>query len=295
MELKDLLIFESVASNGSISKAADELNYVQSHVTARIKALENQLNTKLFDRHSRGTTMNTEGRRLLVYAEKILSLVEEMNKEFHDSAEPSGTLEIGTIETVQKLPYILSMYHQNFPNVELTLKTGVSQELMQLVLDRKLDGAFVTGFSVHPELEQVEVFREELVLISDRKMMSYDALKAQPILVFNSGCSYRARLESWLADCGITNAKVMEFGTQETILGGVMAGLGISIIPMSAVRYLKAADAIHCYPLPEKYSDISTVFIRKADSYLSSAMEKFMDNLSAEVLVEPPFLNAIGN
>lgn len=62
MEIKDLLIFQSVAQNGSISKAADELNYVQSHVTARIKSLEAKLQTQLFDRHSRGTTVNSEGK-----------------------------------------------------------------------------------------------------------------------------------------------------------------------------------------------------------------------------------------
>ena len=64
MELKDLRIFQSVAEAGSISKGAKALNFVQSHVTARIKVLETELDTQLFLRHSRGTTLTSEGRKL---------------------------------------------------------------------------------------------------------------------------------------------------------------------------------------------------------------------------------------
>lgn len=294
MEIKDLLIFQSVARNGSISKAADELNYVQSHVTARIKSIELSLNTKVFDRHSRGTTLNSEGRRLLIHSEKILFMVEEMHKEFQDSANPSGSLEIGTVETVMKLPMILSTYHRNCPNVELTLKTGVNNDLINGVLERKLDGAFVTGFGKHPEIEQIEVFKEELVLIADSKRVSYDDLKNRPLLVFNTGCSYRARLESWLSDSGIVNPKVMEFGTLETILGSVIAGLGISLVPKSTVRYLKLAGDIQCYPVSKEYRDISTVFIRQADTYLTNTMQKFIGTIhTLENKNPPPFGNPI--
>ncbi|MFD1067246.1 LysR family transcriptional regulator [Oceanobacillus locisalsi] len=277
MEIKDLLIFQSVAHNGSISKAADELNYVQSHVTARIKSLEAQLQTQLFDRHSRGTTVNSEGKKLLGYTEKILLMIEEMNKDFRDSDNPSGALEIGTIETVMKLPMVLSSFHRKFPQVDLTLKTGVSQELIHQVLKHKLDGAFVSGIFNHPEIEQINVFQEELVIISDSERVDYEHLKTRPLLVFNAGCSYRTRLENWLYEEGITDAKVMEFGTLETILGSVVSGLGISLVSKSAVSHLEAAGVVQCYPIPAKYSDISTVFIRRADTYLTNTMAKFMD------------------
>ncbi len=292
MEIKDLLIFQSVARNGSISKAADELNYVQSYITARIKALELSLQTQLFDRHSKGTTVNSEGKRLLVHSEKILFMIEEIEKEFRESSNPSGTLEIGTVETVTKLPMILSNFHQNYPNVELTLKTGVTNDLINDILNRKLDGAFVTGFGKHPDIEQIEVFNEELVLIADNKKVSYDSLKNKPILVFSKGCSYRARLENWLNDSGVVNAKVMEFGTLETILESVIAGLGISLVPRSTVRYLKLAGDVLCYPVPERYSNISTVFIKLVDTYLTKTMQKFIDTIHILENETPrPFIN----
>ncbi|WP_156291060.1 LysR family transcriptional regulator [Oceanobacillus salinisoli] len=280
MEIKDLLIFQSVARNGSISKAAEELCYVQSHVTARIKSLESHLQTQLFHRHSRGTTLNSEGKKLLAYTEKILFMLDNMTEAFQDSDSPSGTLEIGTVETVMKLPTILSAYHRNYPKVDLSLRTGVSEELIGQVLQCKLDGAFVTGFGKHPDMEQVEVFQEKLVLISDNQEADFNDLKNKPLLVFNSGCSYRERLVEWLRDEGVINPKVMEFGTLETILGSVISGLGISLIPQSTVNKLELMGAIQCHEIPPNYSNISTVFIRRADSYLTNTMEKFIETIN---------------
>ncbi|WP_067725836.1 LysR family transcriptional regulator [Oceanobacillus damuensis] len=293
MEIKDLLIFQSVAQHGSISKAADDLCYVQSHVTARIKSLESKLNTQLFHRHSRGTTLNSEGKKLLSYSKKILFMLDEMNKAFQDMDSPSGTLEIGTVETVMKLPLILSAYHRKYPNVDLTLKTGVSKSLISQILQCKLDGAFVAGFGPHPDIQQVEVFQEKLVLISDDEKVSFDHLKNKPLLVFNSGCSYRARLEDWLSDEGVINAKVMEFGTLETILGGVISGLGISLVPQSAVSHLEEEGVIQCHAIPEKYGNVSTVFIRREDTYLTNTMIKFIDTIKEFTNVVPPSFKPI--
>ncbi|MBO1912454.1 LysR family transcriptional regulator, partial [Microvirga sp. 3-52] len=108
MEFKDLEIFQMVAEKGTISGAARELSYVQSNVTARIQKLEVELNTPLFNRHNRGMTLTPEGKKLLVYSEKILSLTNEMKKVIQSREEPAGKLEIGTVETVIQLPYILS-------------------------------------------------------------------------------------------------------------------------------------------------------------------------------------------
>lgn len=288
MEIKDLLIFQSVAHHGSISKAANELCYVQSHVTARIKSLESKLQTQLFHRHSRGTTLNSEGKKLLNYSGKILLMLDEMEKAFQDSESPSGTLEIGTVETVIKLPVILSAYHRNYPNVDLSLITGVTKELINQILKRKLDGAFVAGFGDHPEIEQVEVFREKLVLISSNENIPFNDLKRKPLLVFNAGCSYRANLENWLHDEGVMNVKVMEFGTLETILGSVRSGLGISLVPQSTVHQLELDGTIQCHTIPEKYSKISTVFIRHADSYLTNTLEKFIETIQDFTAVNYP-------
>ena len=74
MELSDLLTFSVVARLGGITRAADELNTVQSNVTQRVKALEAEIGTALFERHSRGMTLTGAGRRLLPYAQRMAAL-----------------------------------------------------------------------------------------------------------------------------------------------------------------------------------------------------------------------------
>src|SRR5699024_5681346 len=114
MEIKDLRIFRSVASEGSISKAAVRLSYVQSYITTRIKALETELDTKLLLRHSRGTTLTSGGVKLLEYTDRILNLVDDVFLEFGERGSPCGSLDIGTVETITRLPDILSAYQMQF-------------------------------------------------------------------------------------------------------------------------------------------------------------------------------------
>lgn len=281
MELNDLRIFQSVATHGSISKAALELSYVQSNVTARIKLLEKELQTPLFHRHKRGMILNTEGKRLLEHSREILAKVEEMKRSFQDKMNPSGILKIGIVETVIALPDILSSYHNKFPNVELSLKAGVTDLLLQKVIDMKLDGAFVTGPIRHPLIEQVEVIQEKLVLVTKGNTFSMEDITTKPLLLYNKGCGYRGRLESWMKVEGIIPKQIMEFGTFGTIMGSVAAGIGITILPESSVTDLVTGGTVFCHDVPEPYREITTIFIRRKDSLLTSTLQCFIDEIVA--------------
>lgn len=281
MELKDLRIFQSVAEAGSISRGAKALNFVQSHVTARIKAMEAELDTKLFLRHSRGTTLTAEGRKLEVYARQILSLMEDMEKDFSDNDSPSGSLNIGTVETIVKLPDILSMFQRHYSGVSLSLTSDVTANITAQILDRQLDGAFVADFEPHPRINRIEIFRETLTLVSSEPEISLDDIERKPMLVFKKGCSYRENLERWLMDEGVMHAKVMEFGTLETIIGSIRSGLGISLVPKSTVQPLIQSGEVHAHDIPEEYSNISTDFIWNKEAYLTRTMNKFIQTVQA--------------
>ncbi|HEX6593348.1 MAG TPA: LysR family transcriptional regulator [Bacillota bacterium] len=283
MELKDLVIFQKVAEMKNVSKAAKELNYVQSNVTARIQRLEEELHTQLFHRHNRGMVITPEGKKLLIYADHITSTVNEMKKVMQDTEMPVGKLDIGTVETVIKLPFILAKYNKRYKHVDVSLTSGVTKDLIDQVLHFKLDGAFVTGNhkSAHPDLVQYKVFEEELVLVSDPSYTSIEEIKHKPFLVFSSGCGYRAKLKEWLRDEQIAPAKAMELGTLETILGGVYADLGVTYIPRSIVQHYEARGFIKCHRLPEKYSKIHTVFICRKEAYPTASLEKFIETIEA--------------
>jgi DNA-binding transcriptional LysR family regulator len=279
MEFKDLEIFQTVAQKGTVTEAAKELRYVQSNITSRIQKLETELNTPLFNRHNRGMSLTPEGKKLLVYCEKILTLTNEMKKVVQSKEEPSGKLEIGSVETVIKLPTILSTYTKKYKNVDLSLFSGVTEKLQKDVLNHRLDGAFITETELHQDLISYDVFQEELVLISDPNITSIEQLINEPFLCFSEGCGYRARLEEWYKDEHITPQKVMEFGTLQTILSSVVVGLGITFVPKSAVAHIESRGLIKFHSLPEKYSKIKTVFIRRSDAYFTSTIEKFIETI----------------
>lgn len=279
MELKDLEIFRLVAEKGTVTEVAKQLNYVQSNITSRIQKLEAELNTQLFNRHRRGMILTPEGKKLLAYSEKIILLTDEMKRAVLNKNEPTGKLEIGTVETVYYLPNIISSYIKKYQNVDLSLITGVTDNLEEEVLNHKLDGAFITERNIHSDLESYEVFDEELVLISDNRDITLEQLKNEPFLCFRQGCGYRARLEMWYQDQNIKPQKIMEFGTLETILRSVSMGIGVSFVPKSAVAHLERTGEIVCHQLPSEYSKVKTVFIRRADSYLTPTIEKFIETI----------------
>src|SRR5947207_15970624 len=114
MELSDLLTFSTVARLGGITRAADELNTVQSNVTQRVKGLEAEIGTALFERHSRGMTLTSAGRRLLTYAQRMAALSREAMRAARDNGEPKRPQLIGSMETTAwvRLPSLLAEFHK---------------------------------------------------------------------------------------------------------------------------------------------------------------------------------------
>src|SRR5712664_2706230 len=101
---------------GGITRAADELNTVQSNITHRVKALEAEIGAPLFERHSRGMTLTGAGRRLLPYAQRMAALSHEAVLAARDDGEPKGPLAIGSMETTAavRLPSLLAEFHRRF-------------------------------------------------------------------------------------------------------------------------------------------------------------------------------------
>lgn len=281
MESAELRVFQMVAREGSITKAASRLGYVQSNVTARIQQLESELGTVLFFRHNRGMTLSSSGKTLLAYADKIVGLLDEASLALTSTSEPSGPLDIGSTQTAAavRLPKLLASYYKQHPNVLLSLTTGHSQFLMEKVLHYELDGAFIGCQCDHPELQSIPAFDEELVIVSTPDVADLKEAVTKPILVYSTGCSYREVLRQWLSSTGLTQPIIMEFGTLEAIIGGVSAGLGISLLPKSVIYKQEAEGSIRTHAIPDMFSHMKTEFITRKDAFISSALSAFIDTL----------------
>jgi LysR family transcriptional regulator, cell division regulator len=282
MDVSDLRIFEAVSRLGSMNRAAAELHTVQSNVTARIRALEENLGVTLFQRHARGVIMTSAAKRLLPFVGRITKLVGDAQAAARDDGEPNGTLLLGSMETTAalRLSPLLSQFATTYPKVRLAITTGTTSRLLDDVIECRLDGAFVAGPLNHPDLHHETIFREELVLVTPRNVASLQDLANVPDLrtiVFQIGCSYRQRLESVLADVGIIVAKPMEFGSLDIVVSCVAAGVGVTLLPRSMVVTAQKDGKVSVHDLPAKYSKTETLFVHRNDAYLSSAMKAFLD------------------
>lgn len=281
MDASDLKIFEAVARLGGMNRASAELNTVQSNVTARVRQLETALGMPLFHRNHRGVMLTDAGRRLLPYAARVRALLDEARRAVADDGRPKGALVIGSLETTAavRLPPVLGAYAAAHPEVDLVLSTGTTGELVEAVLAQRVEGAFVCGPVGRPELEEETVFEEELVLLAAPAVRRVDRLLkegAPKIVVLRAGCSYRARLERVLASRGVTGLRLLEFGTIEAILGCVSAGLGLTLLPRSLAAEALRGRRVSLHELPPEESRVETVFIRRRDAYLSSALAAFL-------------------
>ncbi|PEX95072.1 LysR family transcriptional regulator [Bacillus cereus] len=278
MDIKDLTVFYEVAKESNISHAAKNLNYVQSGVTMRMKQLENELGVPLFYRNGKGVTLTSDGEILLTYAKQIIHLMDQSIKAVQSNGtDPKGTLKIGCTEstTAVRLPSILTAYYEKYPEVELILETNTTEQLIRLVLERKLDGAFIAGSTQHTELH-TNVFREEeLVLISKKPLSSIKDIGDMNLLAFSHGCYYRSLLEDWLQEEDISPKRVLEFGTIEAILACVKSNMGVAIMMKSILKGHEHNLSFN--PLPNKFKNVPTTFITRNDIFRSAALQKFME------------------
>ncbi|MBU8851894.1 LysR family transcriptional regulator [Priestia megaterium] len=289
MDIKDLLVFTTVAEEKNISKAAKTLSYVQSNVTMRIQQLEAELGTQLFQRSGKGVTLTSSGELLHRYAEEILRLTNEATITVQSSAHtPIGPLKIGATESTAalRLPPLLSTYCTAYPDVDFILETHTTDVLIQLVLERKLEGAFVAGSCDNPDVNTLFIQDEELVLVSRHPLPSLYSLNDMNLLAFSSGCAYRHTLEMLLTKEGVFPKRILEFGTIEAIIGCVKAGMGVAVMMKSIVS--NHNHSLTLTPLPQPYSKVSTFFITRKDAFISAALREFSSLLTEQLCITKP-------
>jgi LysR family transcriptional regulator, cell division regulator len=285
VDASDLKVFEAVARLGSMNRAAIELNTVQSNVTTKIRQLELELGVQLFQRQARGVQLTPAGQRLSPFPRQMSKLVSDAKAAARSETAPSGRLEIGSLDTTAswQLPSILANFARSYPSVGLVVRTGTTASLTSDVLDCRLDSAFVSGPIEDSELEHFTVFQEELILAAPKSVRSLDALGTMQevrTIAFRMDCSYKQRLDSFLAARGLTVNLPLEFGSTEAILGCIAAGVGISLLPKEIATPAWREGRVSLHELPAEEAVIEIDFIRRRDAYLSSAMSAFIKSMT---------------
>lgn len=233
MESQELRIFREVARAGSISKAAGQLGYVQSNVTARIKKLEEELNAVLLIRHSKGVTLTAEGERLLIASEDILDRIDRAAAQIRDRK----TFRIGAAHTlsISRLPLWLTAFQEQLPEMNLSVVTDSQDHLAQYLSEGKADCAFLEAQYVTEEMETLASFQETLCIIAPFGCAEREMIQMPAIVNKIAACPYRARLLAWFQSHGVPAPRIIEMDTVEATLRSVELGMGISLLPASVL------------------------------------------------------------
>lgn len=275
MEINDLIIFQTVAYEKSISKAALKLGYAQSNITMRIKLLENSLNTTLFIRNNKGTIITSNGEKLLKYADKILELINEVNNEFLPS-KISSIIKIGATQTISAsiLPKLFSLFYEKNPEVSLIIKTDTQKFLSDMIIKNELDGAFISGEISSSKIKKVITFKEKLALISSINIDDINNLPAPIIVNSDPDCPYRKLLQKWLVKNNYDSDAIIEFDSLESILRGIDEGLGISLLPKSI---LPKNNNFFIYDLKDEFDELEIKFIINKNLPVNPLLKNFIN------------------
>ena len=251
MEFKQLKTFRTAARTESFSETADILCYVQSAVTAHIKALEKELNVKLFDRHGRSVKLTEAGAQLYQYAEQLFNLREQAETAVRSTQNIVGKLNISAYETVltYRLPPIITEFIKQFPQVNLSVSSMNVGRLSEQVINHQVDLAFTLGHEdIADRFSKLALRKESIVVIAspDHPLTQCSSITAndfngETILLTEQGCQYRKKFLGALHDAAPSQTKYLEFVSIEAIKSCVSMGLGIAAISrISAQKDIEA-------------------------------------------------------
>ena len=237
--------FLTVAERRSVSAAAVVLYVTQPALTTRIKNLERELGVDLFVRTPRGMRLTAEGRAFRPHAQRALQSLaagRELLRELREGRV--GELVVGAAPAISTyvLPLVLGRFQAAFPNVHLIVRTGHSEEVLELVLREQVQIGLVRELP-HPDVTSRPLYEDEMVLVvhpehrfAGERSIAVDELGAERLILFDRTSSYFVLTSAFFREAGVVPRGVMELDNVDATKKMVEHGLGIAFLPYTAVR-----------------------------------------------------------
>ena len=244
MELNTIETFLKVAANQNLSKTAEQLGYSQSAITVQIQKLEKELGVPLFERIGKRIYLTQRGADFIPYANEIVKATQAAATFAVEEIKPKGILRIGGVESIctAVLPKLLSKFYQFCPEVEVIVRSGATNALLDLLDSNELDVVLTLDEKIHRnELHCLFCQSEDIVFVtkSDRVEKVHVSLKdlcKESFILTENQASYRYELERLLADQNVFIRPILEIGNTETIIKLLKEGMGVSFLPLFTVE-----------------------------------------------------------
>ena len=243
MEIGQVEAFLAVGTFGGFRRAADALRVTQPAISARIRALEQSLGVPLFVRSQSGLTLSAAGRAFRPHAEQLLHAVAQARQAVHDLRPASGgALQIAAALSIctYVLPDVLKRFQAAHPKVMITVRSGHSKEVLEMVLAGEAEIGLARSLH-HPEVETLSLRDDPLVLVTRpeskarARRVRLDDVAAQPLIFFDRGSSDWTLTHGLFRRAGLVPNVVLEVETIETAKRMVERGMGLAFLPHLAV------------------------------------------------------------
>ncbi|MFT3805899.1 DNA-binding transcriptional regulator OxyR [Arenimonas sp.] len=294
MNLRDLRYLIALADQRHFGRAAEACHVSQPTLSTQLKKLEDELGVQLIERAPRQVMLTPAGRDILERARRVIAEVEQMHETARRAADPeAGSVRLGLFPTLGPylLPHVIPNIRRNFPRLELLLVEEKTEVVLQMLREGRLDAA-VLALPLHEDgLEMETLFEEPFLLalpnshpLANQRELKLAELSEQHLLLLEDGHCLR---EQALEVCQLAGAGEKEgfrATSLETLRQMVAAGVGITLLPMLAVKPpVPASDNVRLLPFrdPAPTRKLALVWRR------SSAMTSFLRKL-AEVLRDLP-------
>lgn len=284
-----LQVFHAVARLLSFTKAAEVLHMTQPAVTFQIRQLEDQFDTRLFDRTHNRVSLTEAGKVVFEYSERIFELYGEMENAIREMTNDiSGSLTIGASTTISEymLPSLLGEFNAQNPDIRLKLRVSNTEGIVSMVENNVIDLGVVEGLVSNKNL-LVEVCREdELVLIipkdhalADKESVKLKDLMQFPFICREEGSGTREVILDYMYSQGMDKHALnncLELGSPEAVKGAVEAGMGVSIVSSASISKEIKLGSLLAIPLdPPLTRDFS--FVRQRQKFKVRAMEELLE------------------
>lgn len=244
LTLRQVRTFISVAEHLHFHRAAQALNLTAAAVSLQIKQLEDDIGMPLFARKGKHISLTTAGEYMLVYAQRMMSVLREARDVFSRINHiEGGRLTVGLVGTAKYfVPHILSTFRAEHPKIEISLFLSNREGLLKALQEHKVDLAIVGGpprelsvlaepFALHP-----------LVLVAapshplaQRGKLPVSALEGEDFIIREIGSGCRHAVEQFLSVHSVNPHITMEIPNNETIKQAVIAGMGMSIMSLHTI------------------------------------------------------------
>lgn len=239
MNTRRLEAFLAIVRCGSFASASEQLNMTQSAISLRIRELESELGIEIFDRSRRKAVLTAEGRSLVPYAMAVIAAVNDLRYALGSEASVSGSVRLGVTELVAVtwLPRLVHALQQRFPRLQLQLKVGLANHLVEQTLSGMIDIALTPGTRFEAELESVALGAVAFQWVAAPSLLgpkwSWDlsAPNSPPVLLFAEDSFINSVADAWFRQHGITPRRIDTCNSMNVLAALTAAGLGISLLP----------------------------------------------------------------